>query len=187
MRLRSRDALYAGAIEVFDNAIPNADVVREYLDRSTEWTPARVGVDAGKVETNERNSSVTFFDPFSLVCPSVLRDFAATVWRYLDDYGARYNTRFAGLENVNVNRYGPGEFYKAHSDDGPGHNRVISALVYLNDVLEGGQTEFVHHDVSVFPKAGRLVIFPSNYAYAHAAHPPTSGVKYSAAFWTVRP
>ena len=90
------------------------------------------------------------------------------------------------MEHMNVNKYLPGERYHAHADAGPGQNREISALVYLNDVAEGGQTEFIYQGVSVWPKVGRLVIFPSNYAYAHAAHPPTSGTKYSAAFWTVR-
>lgn len=186
MRLRSRDALYAGAIEVFDNAVPNTRAVREYLDRRAAWEPARIGEHAGDVNPDKRNNEVAFFNPFAFTCPQVLRDFASLVWHYLNDYAIRYDVGFGTLENVNVNRYAPGEFYHPHSDDGPGHNRIISALVYLNDVPEGGETEFVHHGVSVAPQEGRLVIFPSNYAYTHAAHPPVNGTKYSAAFWTVK-
>lgn len=187
MRLNSLTRRYAGAIEVYDDAVDNTAEIVRYLEDRYSWNVARIGADGGNVEESTRNNAVTFIEPFDFRCPDLLRSFAKTVWHYLDDYAQRFDVVFAGMENVNVNRYYPGEFYKPHADDGPGHNRVISALVYLNDVKEGGQTEFIYHDVSVSPKAGRLVIFPSNYAYAHAAHAPTSGVKYSAAFWTLRP
>ena len=186
MRLRSLTSKYAGVIEVFDDAIPNTREIISYLERNAEWGVARVGSADGEVNTETRNNAVTFIDQYSLLCAPILRDFAATVFRYLDDYGRRYDVSFSAMEHVNINRYGPGEQYHAHADAGPGQNREISALVYLNDVAEGGHTEFIHHGISVAPKAGRLVIFPSNYAYAHAAHPPVSGTKYSAAFWTVR-
>ena len=187
MRLLSVSRKYAGTIEVYDDAVGDAPEIVRYLEWRHEWHTARVGVDGGEVDSATRNNAVTFINPFTFDCPDVLRSFAKTVWAYLDDYANRYDCPFAGLENVNVNRYYPGEYYRPHADDGPGHNRVISALVYLNNVEQGGGTEFIHHDVTVHPKAGRLVIFPSNYAYAHAAHPPVSGVKYSAAFWTLRP
>jgi hypothetical protein len=186
MRLRNRDNLLAGVIEVFDDAISNTEEITAYLKRKDSWNPARIGVGEGEAILEKRNNKVTFFDPLAFTCPDVLRKFAGTVWNYLDDYAKRYDVTFMGMENVNVNRYEPGEYYVAHADDGIGQSRIISALVYLNNVEEGGQTEFIYQNVSVYPKAGRLVIFPSNYAYSHAAHPPTSGVKYSAAFWTVK-
>lgn len=186
MRLKSVTAKYAGAVEVFDDAIPNATEILDYLNRHADWYTAKVGEGQGQHNDLIRDNSVTFINPFDFYCARILYDFCAQVFKYLDDYGKRYDAAFNGMEHVNVNRYYPGEQYHVHSDAGPGHNREISALVYLNDVAEGGQTEFVNHGFSVFPKAGRLVIFPSNYAYAHAAHPPVSGVKYSAAFWTVR-
>jgi prolyl 4-hydroxylase len=60
---------------------------------------------------------------------------------------------------------------------------VISALLYLNDV-QGGETHFTYFNTSVSPKAGRLVVFPSNYAYTHEAYPPIEGYKYVCVFWT---
>lgn len=185
MRLKPLDHKLAGCIEIFDNAVA-CDGIVDYLERRANWTNARIGASDGDEVPNVRDNAVTFINPYRLDCPDLLRSFAARVWHYLDDYATRHQVGFSDMEHVNINRYGPGERYKPHADDGPGHNRVVSALVYLNDVAEGGHTEFIYHDVSVSPRAGRLVIFPSNYAYAHAAHPPVSGVKYSAAFWTVK-
>lgn len=185
MRLVPISAKYAGVVEVFDDAVVNSPDIVRYLEMHGRWEEARVGAGEG-IASDKRTNAVTFFDPFDLRCHDLLRGLAKTVWHYLDDYAHRHDTAFSGMEHVNVNRYYPGQFYHPHADDGPGHNRIISALVYLNDVTDGGATEFIYQGVSVSPRAGRLVIFPSNYAYAHAAHPPNSGVKYSAAFWTGR-
>lgn len=187
MRLSSYSSRYAGAIEVYDGAIHNSAEIVRYLERNAVWREARIGQNEGIADSSRRSNSVTSIDPFDFRCPDLLRQFTKVIWHYLDDYAQRYGTGFSGVEPVNVNRYGPGEFYGPHSDDGPGHNRIISALVYLNTIEFGGETEFIYQDVSVSPREGRLVIFPSNYAYTHAAHPPTSGIKYSAAVWTARP
>lgn len=185
MRLKPISQRLAGVVEVYDDAI-KCDGLISYLERRATWSSARVGVGEGSESPQVRDNSVTFINPYAITCANILRDFAAQVWHYLNDYAVRHDVTFSDMEHVCVNKYAPGERYKPHSDDGPGHKRVISALVYLNNVEQGGETEFIYHDVSVFPRIGRLLIFPSNYAYAHAAHPPMSGIKYSAAFWTVK-
>jgi hypothetical protein len=183
VRLNTVSRKYAGVIEVYDDAIPNTQEVLRFLKNRHTWNPALIS--GGHHDESKRDNRVTFFDPLAFTCPPLLRDFASVVWHYINDYAVRHDVAFSGMESVNINHYLPGERYKPHADAGPINPRVISALVYLNDVAEGGETEFIYHEVSVSPKAGRLIIFPSNYAYAHAAHPPVSGDKYSAAFWTV--
>lgn len=176
----------AGVIEIFDDAIQNAPEVLNYIARNGIWQPALIGdTGPGFRDTSRRSNDIAWFEPLAWRTPDILRNFAKTVWVYLDDYATRYGFSFMGLESVNVNKYLPGDFYKPHADSGRDMPRIVSALVYLNDVEDGGETEFVHFGVSVAPKAGRLVIFPSNYAYTHAARPPVSGEKYSAAFWAV--
>lgn len=175
----------AGVIEVYDDAIPNASTVLDaVLAGGDDWAEALVGPQAtSKRREDIRDSYVKWINPFDFRIDPILYGFAKTVWGYIDEYGQRYDQGFSSLETINVNRYLPGEQYHVHADAGGKSMRVISALVYLNDDFIGGETEFVHFDERVTPRAGRLVIFPSNYAYAHAALPPTDGVKYSAAFW----
>ena len=177
----------AGAIEITDNAIHNVtQVLDELIADNDEWYDALVADHdlSSRQDKSIRNNAIRWIDPFDFRISPVLYEFVKTVWAYIDDYGKRYDRSFRSLEKVNVNRYLPGERYVVHADAGGLSTRVISALVYLNDDFTGGETEFVHFDKRVTPKAGRLVIFPSNYAYAHAALPPSDGVKYSAAFWT---
>lgn len=56
-------------------------------------------------------------------------------------------------------------------------------LLYLNDVDEGGETEFLYLSKRITPKKGRLLIFPPNYPWAHRGNPPLSGEKYILTGW----
>lgn len=174
----------AGVIEVFDNAIPNPDEVLAEIVKQANWLEAEIGGAKGlHRDETIRDSDVHWIPALDFRNPPLLHDFIKTIWLHLDDYGVRYDRSFSGIESMNINRYMPGQQYHVHADAGAKSPRVLSALVYLNDDFDGGETEFVYHDVAISPKAGRLVIFPSDFAYSHAALPPSDGVKYSAALW----
>lgn len=173
----------AGAIEVYDDVFTNCAEIIEIVERSHDWQRAEVG--NGQV-SEKRTNDAAYINFNALTNETKVYEFGRTLFKYLDAYGKRYDVGFSGLEPACINKYEIGQEYKAHADDGPGFSRVISALIYMNDVAEGGETRFTLFDESVRPKRGRLVIFPSNYAYVHEALAPISGVKYSMAVWTNR-
>jgi predicted 2-oxoglutarate/Fe(II)-dependent dioxygenase YbiX len=86
-------------------------------------------------------------------------------------------------EYYNALKYSGGAEYHAHFDGGTESHRAVSAIVYLNDEFEGGEVEFVNFDIKIKPEPGMLLLFPSNYAYKHIAHPVTSGTKYAIVTW----
>jgi hypothetical protein len=86
-------------------------------------------------------------------------------------------------EGFNVLKYQTGQEYKAHYDGGTSTKRAVSPIVYLNDEYTGGEIEFVNFDITIKPEPGMLVIFPSNYAYTHIAHPVKTGTKYAIVTW----
>ena len=55
--------------------------------------------------------------------------------------------------------------------------------IYLNDIEEGGETEFLHFSKRVKPKTGRIVIWPAAFPYVHRGNPPLSGEKYILTSW----
>jgi len=57
-------------------------------------------------------------------------------------------------------------------------NRYLVLLWYLNDVAEGGQTHFAQLDVSVAPRAGRLIVFPPYWMFQHTGLPSPSSEKF---------
>jgi len=80
-----------------------------------------------------------------------------------------------------VQRYEEGHgFYTEHIDGGPfgeTKDRFLVIILYLNDVEVGGATTFPQHNLSVQPKAGRVVIFPVHWLYPHKGDIPLSGHK----------
>mgnify|MGYP003116139510 FL=1 len=73
-----------------------------------------------------------------------------------------------------------------HIEHGKGFDnepRAFVFSVYLNDVEEGGETEFLHFSKRVKPKTGRIVIWPAGFPYVHRGNPPLSGEKYILTSW----
>lgn len=85
------------------------------------------------------------------------------------------------IADLIMKRYQPGkaEQFQLHFD-AVNHlaHRYLVMMWYLNDVTEGGETRFPQLDLSVTPKAGRLVVFPPYWMYQHEGLPPISGDKY---------
>jgi hypothetical protein len=61
--------------------------------------------------------------------------------------------------------------------------RSMVFSVYLNDIEEGGETEFLHFSKRVKPKKGRIVIWPAGFPYVHRGNSPLSGEKYIITSW----
>lgn len=73
--------------------------------------------------------------------------------------------------------------YVYHNDGLISNNetRKLTFIWYLNDVLDGGETEFL--DFKVIPKAGTLFIFPAIWTYPHKANILLSSDKYIITGW----
>lgn len=180
------DRCVAGAIEIYNNIIDYSDEIIAVAEQMNRWRDATVFSSNNNTEVNidirsnkildvnyDEQTSHPIFDEMN----NIVRD-------YLLEYAENYKVGFKKIEPTQILKYSMGEEYQSHYDTGPTYPRVISALLYLNDVNYGGETEFTYFNLKVIPRAGRLVIFPSNYAYTHMAHPPTFGHKYVAVFWT---
>ena len=76
-----------------------------------------------------------------------------------------------------------------HKPQGP---RVLTVFMYLNDVVDGGGTHFGPLNITVQPKKGKAVIWPSvldedpltmDERTHHEALAVKSGIKYGANAW----
>lgn len=63
-------------------------------------------------------------------------------------------------------------------------NRLLTWILYLNDVQEGGETEFLYQHMRVKPEQGTLVIWPAAFTHTHRGNPPLSNEKYIVTGWT---
>jgi hypothetical protein len=62
-------------------------------------------------------------------------------------------------------------------------NRVLVYTVYLNDIDEGGETEFLLMRQRVKPVKGRISIFPAYFPFVHRGNPPLKNEKYIVTSW----
>lgn len=93
--------------------------------------------------------------------------------------------------SINIQKYlqAKGGYPHWHSEQFPqlGHNealhRVVLYMFYLNDVQEGGETEFYYQNRLIKPKKGAMVIAPAGFTHSHRGNVPLSGDKYIATSW----
>ena len=105
---------------------------------------------------------------------------------------AASGTDVAQGETLQILRYAPGQQYRPHFDAVPGmaNQRVLTALVWLNDDYEGGETLFLDSGRAVRGEQGDLLLFANalpdgrpDPATRHAGAPVTKGVKLIASRW----
>lgn len=105
-------------------------------------------------------------------------------------------------ELVQGQRYRPGQEFHAHYDwfdpaafywpmeQARGGQRSWTAMAYLNEVEEGGVTDFPNIGINIPPQAAALLVWNNarpdgtpNPAVVHAARPVVQGVKYVVTKW----
>jgi prolyl 4-hydroxylase len=120
-------------------------------------------------------------------------------WMIEDPAVHALNRRLAALsgtqpeqaEALLVLRYRPGQEYRPHVDwDGGENGRIATALVYLNDDYQGGETLFVKTGLKVKGRKGDVLVFRSATADGafdplseHAGLPVLHGTKFLASRW----
>ena len=96
----------------------------------------------------------------------------------LGDEGVRM-VRYT-VENSTAGHVQQHTFHVDGGQEGPGQRpRVLAALVYFNEVEEGGETLFYNQGIAVAPRCGRVTIFPSAFSYVHAGRRVLRGKKYA--------
>jgi len=85
----------------------------------------------------------------------------------------------AGKGNYN---YWHCEVYPQLPDNEPLH-RTLLFMFYLNEVTEGGQTEFYYQQKTIKPAQGRMVIAPAYFTHTHRGCTPISADKYILTSW----
>ncbi len=63
------------------------------------------------------------------------------------------------------------------------NERRLVIQLYLNDVEEGGETEFLYYSKRFKPQKGRFLIYPATFTHAHRGNSPLSGPKYIINSW----
>ncbi|MDT0595665.1 2OG-Fe(II) oxygenase [Glaciecola petra] len=97
------------------------------------------------------------------------------------------------LGEISVQKYEKGiggypywhsEIYPKKNDLQPLH-RSLLFMFYLNDVDDGGETDFYYQNKSIQPKKGRMVIAPAGFTHTHRGNKPNSSDKFILTSWVL--
>lgn len=186
----------SGMILVFDGLI-SENVCKQFTDEvSSIWNDVSFqGKTLGGVDIKIKNSfdmafSEMGFTERNMTYPVVFKNMESIFLNGFIQAIAAYQNKYRALHSwievedtgFQVQCYNKCMgWYREHVDSFPGteaQNRVLSGIIYLNDVEQGGQTRFPLHDVEVEARAGRIVLFPSNFTHPHEGKTPLSNDKW---------
>ena len=93
------------------------------------------------------------------------------------------------INEIHLLKYKPGGFYDWHVDHHKRAPRNMSIILFINDDYKGGGLRFRKNQDDegwvVTPKANRIIMWPSNFMYAHKVEPVTEGTRYSCVSWAI--
>jgi hypothetical protein len=119
--------------------------------------------------------------------------YADQLQKICDNYIKKYpqcnnNSKWGIIENINIQGYPKGGGYlKYHCERGYGQgvnaSRHLVFMTYLNDINDGGETEFLHQKIKIKPKKGLTVIFPADWTFTHRGIPSPTEEKFIVTGW----
>ena len=176
-------------LQEFINDLSICDELVDYHKNSSLKHP---GTNSGIVNTSIKastdveinNNNVNddliqrYFKELTVVCHKYIEKY-----EYSNYYGA-----WDISENFNIQHYKPSEGYYAWHTERVNHthpinNRHLVFMTYLNDVDDGGETEFYYQKLKIKAEKGKTVIFPADWTYTHRGITSPTQDKYIITGW----
>ena len=103
-----------------------------------------------------------------------IKDYTNYLVSGLREYSKMYkyfNHEVCISEGFNIQHYSPGQGYKQwHNERGEhqAHQRALVFMTYLNDVPDGGGTEFAYYpEIKLKAKKGLTILWPTDFTHTH--------------------
>ena len=117
--------------------------------------------------------------------------FAEKFWKtaystYISKYGMLEKFGQHTIRHIKIQKTNVGEGYHAwHCEDANIElsHRILTFVLYLNDINDGGETEFLYYPRRVSPEAGKLILWPAGFTHTHRGNPPLKESKYIVTGW----
>lgn len=154
------------------------DIVKEFDSKTAQWTNSTRGY--WLVSSN---------DMYPLLMEQYKTQIQEVIGFYMETYADCFNG-FAAMtmeEPFNIQKYTPGNHYSTWHCENNGHKafekRVLAFMTYLNDVEDGGETEFLYSNVKSKPKKGKTLVWPAYFTHTHRGLPAKTEEKYIVTGW----
>ena len=197
--LTDKDPKFLDFIGMMPEAFPKKICKRiieayEELDKLNQTVPGRIGrgedSEIAKSAKNSRDVELGAFHSYRSLLYE-LNSYLQNAYNiYMDKYWqvGQYLGKHAvtAWQIQKYNAEDRGGYHHFHIENSGTHNmrRCMAYIVYLNDIKEGGETEFLYQGIRVKPETGKTVIFPAYFTHVHRGNPVLSGEnKYILTGW----
>jgi hypothetical protein len=146
---------------------------------------------AGSVDTSKKDSIDLSFSLQTGEVPQHILDYLLQLkevcMKYVEEFPAvDWYSPWSIVEPFVIQHYRPTGGFKVFHSEKVGTttaNRHLVWMTYLNDVTDGGETEFYHQGYKVKAERGRTVIWPTDWTYTHRGIPSPTQDKYIITGW----
>ena len=105
---------------------------------------------------------------------------------YSEKYGLNHSHKMGLKEPFNIQHYAPNEGYRMwHCERSTSQSlqRALAWMTYLNDVDDGGETEFHWQQLKVKPVKGKTLVWPTDFTHLHRGITSPTQHKYIITGW----
>ncbi len=130
---------------------------------------------------------------YALLIDNLDSQLSARVNQYLQSCVNHYCHEYGALTSVPLTSWQikmqktpeGGGYHVYHHEDGSFNeqNRDLVWMIYLNDDIEGGETEFFYQKRRIEPSTGTVVIWPGGFTHTHKGNLVLKGTKYVITGW----
>ena len=164
------------------------------LYKNSDYKQAgRISVD-NKIDIEKKQSTEIVFQAFNLHeknhCTRMyLDELQLILHKYIEKFPCcNLGCSFGITENIKIQHYKPNEGYHAlhferDSCKEPFASRHLVFMTYLNDVNNGGETEFPQQNLKVKAEKGKTLIWPADWTHAHKGIVAPTEDKYIITGW----
>ena len=166
------------------------DELINYYEKSSEKVPGKLGAE-GRLNLNQKDSLDLYVDAKNDDYP--LKDYLISLSNVIDHYKKQYTycdnemTAWGISAFYNIQRYLPNQGFRMwhceKSGDEGSINRHLVFMTYLNDVTDGGETEWYYQKEKIKPEKGLTVIWPAEWMFTHRGVVSETQTKYIATGW----
>ena len=182
-------------IGVFKNAFTKKfceQIIKQYEDMVESGHGQTRFESSGDARTRKDDTQVFADDIDYIPLRSTTQEFNGLFWgKYFPIYEQEYSIlkdagRHANYSfKIQKTKVGGGyHIWHFESISRERSHRLLTWILYLNDVQEGGETEFLYQHMRVKQEQGTLVIWPAAFTHTHRGNPPLSNEKYIVTGWT---
>ena len=155
-------------------------IVQDFENRKSCWKEAHSA--RGYKVLHSSMMSTSLMDVYQMKVSLVLEEYKS-----LYKYSHETIEAFTIADPWNIQKYDVGRHYSAwhceNNGDPKFRLRHLAFMTYLNDVEEGGETEFLYQNLKIRPEKGLTLIWPAYFTHTHCGHPSHAQEKYVTTGW----